>query len=161
MTRRWLQSADVEIDDATGALLVKIGDIDLKVDMAETDVEGIVSGIAGVEGDSATLADLQRAMTGPTASAVRVSSGATPLATSGNAAVTALAANANAVYHHVRIVNEGTVAGFYSIDGGSTWNRLPAQSVVEDNGVKVVNQAVEIKRVASGSDLSSVYASAW
>jgi len=26
MTRRWLQSADVEIDDASGALLVKIGD---------------------------------------------------------------------------------------------------------------------------------------
>ena len=161
MTRRWLQSADVEIDEATGALLVKIGDAELKVDMAEVDVAAIVAGIAGGEGDSATLADLQRAVTGPTASIVHASSGTTPLATSGDAAVEVLAANANAVYHHVRIINEGTAAGFYSIDGGTTWNRLPAQSVVEDNGVKVVNQAVEIKRVAGGSDLSSVYASAW
>ena len=47
MTRRWLNSADVEIDEATGALLVKIGDAELKVDMAEVDVAAIVDGIAG------------------------------------------------------------------------------------------------------------------
>lgn len=61
MTRRWLQSADVEIDDATGALLVKIGDVDLKIDMAETDVEAIVAGIAGTP-DGKTLKDVVAAL---------------------------------------------------------------------------------------------------
>jgi len=56
MTRRFLQSADVEINDDTGALLVEIGDVDLKVDMVETDVEAIVGGIAGAS--PKTLADL-------------------------------------------------------------------------------------------------------
>lgn len=61
MSRRWLSSADVEIDDATGALLVKIGDVDLKIDMAETDVAAIVGGIAGAPGGK-TLKDVVAAL---------------------------------------------------------------------------------------------------
>ena len=62
MTRRWLQSADVEIDDASGALLVKIGDAKLKVDMAEVDVSAIVAGIAGAGDEAKTLTQVVAAL---------------------------------------------------------------------------------------------------
>jgi hypothetical protein len=195
MTRRWLQSADVEIDDDSGALLVKIGGVDLKIDTATIDMGAIVTGIAGTPNgktlkdvvtalgsipadparESGHLADiaarlgsgsdsaaaLLSALLATAVSTARDSSGTAPLATDGDAVLTVLAANANAVYHHVRIVNEGAAAGFYSIDGGATWNRLPVQSVVEDHGVKIVNQAVQVKRVAGASNTTGVYASAW
>ena len=200
MTRRWLQSADVEIDDDSGALLVKIGGADLTIDMGQLDMGTLVTGtlVTGITGtpDGKTLKDVvtalsstpadpareggnlsqiaARLLSGPDSAAallatlvamagstVRATSGTAPLATDSDAALTVLAANAGAVYHHVRMVNEGAAAGFYSIDGGTTWNRLPAQSVVEDNGVKLTNQAVQVKRVAGGSNLSGVYASAW
>ena len=61
MTRRFLQSADVEIDDQSGALLVKIGDAELKVDMAEVDVAAIVAGIAGAT-EAKTLSDVVAAL---------------------------------------------------------------------------------------------------
>ena len=62
MTRRWLNSADVEIDETTGALLVKIGDAELKVDMAEVDVAALVAGIAGTGAGAKTLADVVTAL---------------------------------------------------------------------------------------------------
>lgn len=65
MTRRWLQSADVEIDDRSGALLVKIGDVDLSVDMVQTDVQGIVDGIAGTP-NGKTLKELAAILATPT-----------------------------------------------------------------------------------------------
>ena len=61
MTRRWLQSADIEIDDDSGALLVKVGDAELKVDMADIDVSAIVAGIGGAPGGK-TLKDLVAAV---------------------------------------------------------------------------------------------------
>ena len=119
----WLQSANVLIDESSGAILV----------------------------DALSLA-----------STARASSGMAALATTSDAPLTAIAASEMAVYHHVRIVNEGSVAGFYSLDGGTTWCRLPAgPCAVKDDGVKIVNQAIQIKRVAGGSNLSGVYASAW
>jgi len=94
-------------------------------------------------------------------SAAPLSSGTTPLATTtAEVVVTALVANASRVYHHVRIVNEGTVAGFYSLDGGTTWLRLPSQCVITDDNVTVDNVAIQIK-VTGADDLGSVYASAW
>ena len=186
----------MEIDDASGALLVNVGGADLNIDMPQVDVSAIVAGIAGTGAEAKTLAQvvaalanipaspateggnladiaarllsgtdsaaaLLAALLAAAVSTVRASSGTTPLATDGDTVLTVLAADANAVYHHVRIVNEGAAAGFYSIDGGTTWNRLPVQSVVEDHGVKIVNQAVQVKRVSGSSNLNGVYASAW
>ncbi len=55
--KRHIGSADVMIDETTGALLVKIGDADLSVDVADVDVQAIVDGIAG--SSPKTLAELE------------------------------------------------------------------------------------------------------
>lgn len=94
-----------------------------------------------------------------------VSSGTTAKATTSDAAVEVLPA-VEKVMRHLRIVNVGTVAGFYSRDGGTTWNYLPAgtasgPTAIMDRNVCIYNQAVQVKRVAGGSNLSGVYASAW
>ena len=91
-----------------------------------------------------------------------ISSGTTAKATTDDTSVVLLAKadmprKANLT---IRIVNEGAVAGFYSVDGGAAWARLPASSIVEDQSQEV-NGSLLMKRVASGSNLSGVYASAW
>ena len=58
--KRHIGAADVMIDETTGALLVKIGDAELSVDVADVDVQAIVDGIAG--GTPKTLADLYTAI---------------------------------------------------------------------------------------------------
>lgn len=105
----------------------------------------------------AALAALQAAAEGDT----RASSGDTPTGTSGDAPVTLIDARADRVFHTVRIVNEGAAGGFYSVNGGATWDRLPAECVVEDPRVRIENTAIQVKRTAGGTDLSGVYASAW
>jgi hypothetical protein len=62
MTRRWLHSADVEIDDESGALLVKIGGADLKIDVGDIDLGAIVPGITGTP-DGKTLKDVVARLT--------------------------------------------------------------------------------------------------
>jgi hypothetical protein len=94
-------------------------------------------------------------------STVRKSTGVTALATTSDAAVEALAADAVNAIHHLRIVNEGEVAGFYSIDGGATWFRLAAEITESVDDVKILNAAIQIKRVAGGSDLADVYVYGW
>jgi hypothetical protein len=112
-----------------------------------------------------TLADLYtdiHALLAAKASITPVSSGTTAIVTETDAAVTAVAASATNTYHHVRIINESSAAGFYSLDGGTTWNRLPAGPVsIKDDDLKIVNKAIQIKRVPGGTDLSGVYVSAW
>ena len=61
MTRRWLQSADVEIDEESGALLVKIGGADLKIDLGDIDLGAVVPGITGTP-DGKTLKDVVAAL---------------------------------------------------------------------------------------------------
>ena len=58
--KRHIGSADVMIDETTGALLVKIGDAELSVDVADVDVQAIVDGIAG--STPKTLAELYTAI---------------------------------------------------------------------------------------------------
>jgi len=94
-------------------------------------------------------------------SIVRASSGLTTIVTTTNAVAEVLAANGSATYYHVRIANEGSVAGFYSIDGGTTWGRLPANTVIKNDGVKIENVAVQVKRVPDGANLTGVYGEAW
>jgi len=90
-----------------------------------------------------------------------ISSGTTALSTSSDTVVQALAANTTQVCHHLRVANLGSVQGFYSIDGGTTWACLPANTVLTDDGVEFAGSAVQIKRVAGGSNLDNVYVSAW
>lgn len=196
MTRRWLQSADVEIDDSTGALLVKVGDAELQVDMAEVDVSAIVAGIAGAGTSAKTLADLMTALSNiPTsparedgnlatiasrlldgnasvaallavvaavqASTSQTSSGTTAKATTDDNPVELVPANASHTYYHCRIFNSGTVPGFFSLDGGTTWHYLPAACSLRHDSVKVANQAVQIKRIVGGSNVTGVFASLW
>ena len=92
----------------------------------------------------------------------KITSGLTAIATTSNTAVEVIAAQANAgPYRHCRIVNGGAIAGFYSIDGGTTWERLPASTALTDDGVYIMNKAVQIKRIAGGTDLSGVFGSIW
>ena len=88
-------------------------------------------------------------------------SGLVAKATTDDTAVEVIAADADRVFRHLRITNTGGVAGFYSIDGGSTWEYLPSNTIMTDDWVTIDNKAVKIKRVSGGADLSGVYASAW
>ena len=91
----------------------------------------------------------------------KTTSGVTAKATTDDTAVEVIAATAEKIFRHARIINEGTVAGFWSIDGGTTWERLPASTALTDDGVFIKNKAIQVKRIAGGSDLSGIYASAW
>jgi hypothetical protein len=86
-------------------------------------------------------------------------SGLTAKATSSDTAVTAVTIPAGGCYNIVTFVNEGAVAGFYSIDNGGTWARLPA-SVTSQFAVGRSSSSVLIKRVPGGTDLLGIYASA-
>jgi hypothetical protein len=92
-----------------------------------------------------------------------ISSGTTAKATSGTSAVdlfshTAGTPKANGRYRHFMIVNEGSTAGFFTIDS-TNWNRLPAGSTIAMDGLQFSSSVPQIKR--DTSDLSGVYAWAW
>lgn len=86
-----------------------------------------------------------------------ISSGTTALATSSDAAAAAFDSGALPL-SRVTFINEGSVAGFFSVDGGITWGRLPATASVT---VKISPPApviASVKRVESGSNLATVWA---
>lgn len=91
-----------------------------------------------------------------------ISSGVTAKATVSDAVVELLAAKKGSTFRHLLVINEGAEPGFYRI-GTGPFNRLPAASFIlpEDGDIQITNQAVEIKRVAGGSDMSGVFGSAW
>ena len=70
--------------------------------------------------------------------------------------------------YNITIINEGTIAGFFSVDGGIGWQRLPA-TVASTNPVpltlrsqmKAFSGGVQIKRIASGTNLANVWAYGW
>jgi len=88
-------------------------------------------------------------------------SGLTAKATTTDAVVELIAATTERIFHSARITNEGTTPGFWSIDGGTTWERVAPQSSYTDEGVEINNKAIQIKRVASGDDMTGVFGSAW
>jgi hypothetical protein len=88
------------------------------------------------------------------------SSGETAISTSSDAEVTVLTLTQGG-YTEVVITNEGTVAGFVSIDNGSTWMRLPAGPSSRTFSVRgMLRMVVKVKRVASGSNLTGIWADA-
>jgi hypothetical protein len=94
-----------------------------------------------------------------------ISSGETAISTSGDTAVTALTNTAGSGRKpYVDIINEGAAAGFYSIDSGGTYARLPAASAIHldlKHNPLAEGTTIKVKRVASGTDLSGVYVSAY
>ena len=92
---------------------------------------------------------------------ITLSSGETAKATTDDNPITLIDATDQETIGHLTIINEGGVAGFFSVDGGETWLRLPANGARSLDGLQVFNQAIQAKRVAGGSNLSGVYADAW
>jgi hypothetical protein len=53
------------------------------------------------------------------------------------------------------------VPGFFSFDGGTTWHYLPAACSLNYDQERIANQALQIKRIAGGSNVAGVFASVW
>jgi len=90
------------------------------------------------------------------------STGTTAIGTNGNAAVTAITFAGD--YKTIVIVNTGSVAGFYSLDGGANWNYLTAANGSAPGGIMITNintpfTSVMIQRIQGGSDLSGIFVS--
>jgi hypothetical protein len=88
-------------------------------------------------------------------------SGSTAVSTTSDTAVVAIAApsNVNDIDTSLIILNEGGVVGFFSIDNGITWARLPAGGISLD--FINLNQGVQVKRVAGGTNLSGIWVMTW
>lgn len=88
-----------------------------------------------------------------------LTSGETAKATNGDAAVSLIANEGGAVVRSVTVINESAVGGFFTVDGGNTWPRLPANSaptVDLSESPKAVN--VQVKREPGAADLTKVWA---
>jgi len=85
-----------------------------------------------------------------------VSSGTTAKATDGNDAVTLLPISSNGQEWDLTILNEGSVAGYFSVDAGTTWLRLPA-GPASITGRYTITGDVQIKRIEDGTDLAGVW----
>lgn len=87
-----------------------------------------------------------------------ISSGTTAIATASDTAVTLL--TINQTVRRITIINEGSVAGFFSIDSGTVWARLPAgpsSVTIEVPETPITNRTVQIKRESGGSNVEDVY----
>ncbi len=89
-----------------------------------------------------------------------LSSGITSGGTSGADSATLIANAGHVAYNRLLITNEGSVAGFFSTDGGNVWGRIPAAvagvpAVVISRGRS--SSPVLIKR-DGGSDMTGVWA---
>ena len=136
---------------------IEIGAVELKD--GATDTRGkVVAGSSAAVGDNAVVVadpNLLALLASPT----RINSGTTAKATvADNTAATVLAANA-ATLHHLALINEGGVPGWFSLDS-TNWERLPASGIILD-GITLTNHIVEIKNTALGAYLSGIYGSAW
>ncbi len=91
-----------------------------------------------------------------------ISSDTTAVATVSDAAVTLVAGvGPGRGYRYIAVINEGAVAGFFSIDGGTRWARLPASGSVFLSNIQTAGEVVKIKREPGGSNLSGVYGFAY
>ena len=91
---------------------------------------------------------------------MNASSGLTALATTTDAVVEAISNEKALGANHLQVNNEGAVAGFISWDGGSNWHRVKASTIQTYDHMGTTN-AVQIKRVAGGSNMADVYVSVW
>ncbi len=98
-----------------------------------------------------------------------ISEGSTTLRSSGEVAVSTsddfpntlvTVVDAPPKFTHVVIINEGANPGFFSVDGGVVWSRIPGEFVQFLDNVRQMGN-IMIKRPAGGPDMSGVYAYAW
>jgi len=82
-------------------------------------------------------------------------------ATTDDTAVACLAAQSGQRFSNIAIFNDGSVSGWFSIDGGVVWRRLPARTSRSMDGVVIGNVAVQIKRTASGSNMTKIHGDVW
>lgn len=80
-------------------------------------------------------------------------------ATTTDAAVSVLTVPTTAVWRHLHIVN-GAVAGNFSVDGGASFRYLPANETRTLDDIQVIG-SIQIKRVASGSNMADVSGDIW
>lgn len=92
-------------------------------------------------------------------------SGTTAIATTSASNATLIAADATITINRVTVINEGTVAGFFSSDNGTNWVRIPAAaaatspvSVTDDfrENPRKLAYGVLIKR-DGGSNMAAVW----
>ncbi len=86
-----------------------------------------------------------------------ISNGTTALATSGADSVSAFP-DGQATIHWLRIINSGSNPGFFSVDGGNVWCRLPATSDIQVNNLPATDSVAVLLKRAGSSDLANVWA---
>jgi hypothetical protein len=90
----------------------------------------------------------------------QASSGITAVSTSGDTAVDVISSSTGN-FERAVVHNTGAAAGFFSVDGGTIWHHIPAaasMSVTLPAG-QSGNPTIKVKRIASGTNMSGVYAS--
>lgn len=87
-----------------------------------------------------------------------LTSGTTALATSSAAAVTVIDLGANIPYTANGLLLISAVAGFFSVDGGTTWARMPAATLVLQR-VYVMGDIL-VKRDGV-TDMTGVFGALW
>ncbi len=92
-----------------------------------------------------------------------LSSGVTGLDTSSDSAITLIANSSGILVRDVTVFNSGTVAGFISIDAGTTWIYMPAGPSSRTFNLRhnPNNCVVQAKRIASGSNMTGLFADAY
>lgn len=85
-----------------------------------------------------------------------------PIATTDNDAVVVFTAAdiGGQKPRHVGILNEGVEPGFFSIDGGVNFRRIPGQSGRQLDGIGLQGD-IQIKRVFDGSNMTGVFIDIW
>jgi hypothetical protein len=90
-----------------------------------------------------------------------LSSGINAISTTDDNPVDLIANPKGEVCQEVNIVNEGTVKGFVSVDGGVTWLYMPAgtdSAPASRTVVMFLAARVKAKRVPGGSNMTGLYA---
>lgn len=61
---------------------------------------------------------------------------------------------------HVGIINEGVEPGFFSVDGGRNFRRIPGQTGRQLDGIGLQGD-IQIQRVGGGSNMTAVFIDIW
>lgn len=61
---------------------------------------------------------------------------------------------------HIGILNEGAEPGFFSIDGGRNFRRIPALSGRQLDGIGIQGD-IQIQRVFDGANMTEVFIDIW
>jgi hypothetical protein len=86
-----------------------------------------------------------------------ISTGLTALTTTGQQTITLL--NSLSPFATIVLINEGPTAGFFSVDGGSSWARMPAAAAATSPVVITIqNTFNEVNLQVQGNNLSGLWA---